>query len=271
VVSPGYLDLLRVTQLRGRPLLPEDREGSEFVALASQAFVDRYWPGEDGIGKLIRRDGGDPLRVVGIVDDLPMRSLAEEPGPHLWLPHNQWYDGDVVVHVHSTGDVRSLLPSLRARVAELDPELPVLRVDLMENITANGTLPQRILSMIMGVAGAVALALAMLGIYGVVAFSVSQRTREIGLRVALGAEPGRVRRMVVREGFAVALVGLVPGLLLSLAAAQVLRALFPGPDPFDPVGFGTGITFLGAVVLAACLVPALRAARAHPMDALRAD
>jgi putative ABC transport system permease protein len=271
VVSPGYLDLLRVDLLRGRPLLPEDRGGGEAVALASQAFVDRYWPGEAGVGKIIRREGRDPIRVVGIVADLPMRSLAEEPGPHLWLPHNQWYEGDVVVNVRSAGDVRSLLPNLRGQVAELDPDLPVLRVDLMKNISANGSLPQRILSMIMGIAGALALALAMLGIYGVVAFSVSQRTREVGVRVALGAEPGQVRRMVVREGFGVALVGLVPGLLLSLAAAQVLRTFFLGADTLDPVAFGAGLMLLGTAVLAACLAPALRAARAHPMGSLRAD
>ena len=270
-VSPGYLDLLEVDLLRGRSLLPEDRDGGEMVALASQAFVDRYWPGESGVGKLIRREERAPLRVVGVVEDVPMRSLAEDPSPYLWLPHSQWYDGDVVVHVRSVADLRSLLPTLRRQVAELDPDLPVLRVDLMENITANGTLPQRVLSMILGFAGLVALGLAMLGIYGVVAFSVSQRTREVGLRIALGAEPGRVVRMVLREGIGVALVGLVPGLLLSLAAAQIMRAFLLGSDPLDPMAFAGGLGLLGLSVVAASLAPALRASKAHPMESLRMD
>lgn len=271
VVSPGYLDLLHVDLLRGRPLLEEDREGGELVALASKAFTDRYWPGESGVGRMIRREDRPPIRVVGVVANVPMRSLVEEPQPHLWLPHSQWYQGDMVVHARSSGDVRSLLPNLRRQVAELDPDLPVLRVDLMENITANGTLPQRILAMILGVAGAVVLGLAMLGIYGVVAFSVSQRTREVGLRIALGAEPGRVVRMVLREGFGVALVGLIPGFLLSLVAAQVLRAFLLGANPLNPVAFGAGLGFLGVAVVASSLAPALRAARAHPMESLRME
>jgi len=123
----------------------------------------------------------------------------------------------------------------------------------------------------MGFAGIVALALAMLGIYGVVSFSVSQRTREVGLRMALGAEPGRVVRMVVREGIGVALVGLVPGFLLSLAAAQLLRAFLLGADPMNPMAFSVGLGLLGLSVVAASLAPALRAARAHPMESLRMD
>jgi len=144
-------------------------------------------------------------------------------------------------------------------------------VDLMENVTANGTLPQRILSMIMGLTGIVALSLAMLGIYGVVSFSVTQRTREVGLRMALGAEPGRVTRMVVWEGVSVAMVGLVPGFVLSLVAAQLLRTLLLGVDPTNPLAFAGGLGLLGLSVIAASLAPALRASKAHPMESLRAD
>lgn len=271
VVSPGYLDLLRVKLLRGRGLLPEDVAGGERVALVSQGFVERYWPGESGVGKWIRREDAEPIRVVGVVDDVPMRSPAEDPGPHLWLPLSQWYDGEVVVHVRTTSDPRTLLPELRRQVADLDPDLPVLRVDLMENVTANGTLPQRVLSLVMGIAGAVALALAMMGIYGVVAFQVGQRTREMGLRMALGAEPGSVIRMVVREGLGIAMVGLVPGVLLSLAVARLMRAFLLGADPWNPLGltFGLGLLVLSAV--SATLAPALRAARAHPMVSLRTE
>jgi len=270
-VTPGYLDLLRVRLLRGRSLLPEDREGGEEVALVSQAFVDEYWPGESGVGKVIRREESEPLTVVGVVEDVPMARLAEDPSPHLWLPLEQWYEGSVDFHVRAIGDPREILPAMRRRVADLDPDLPIRRLDLMENVTANGTLLQRILSLIAGVAGAVALALAVLGIYGVVSFSVSQRTREVGLRIALGAEPGRVVRSVVREGFGVALVGLVPGFLLSLLAAQLLRAVLLGANPMNPVAFVAGFGLLGLSVVAASLAPALRASRCQPMETLRAD
>jgi len=271
MVSPGYLDLVRASLLRGRPLLPEDVAGGEMVALASQAFVDRYWPGESGVGKWIGRGERPPIRVVGVVKDIPMVSLAEEVGPQLWLPLSQWYDPDVIVHVRTTGDPRALLPALRRQVAELDPDLPVLRVDLMESVTANGTLPQRILSLALGIAGAVALGLAMLGIYGVVAFYVGQRTREVGVRMALGAEPGQVVRMVIREGLGVAAVGLVPGFLLSLAAAQLMRTFLLGVDPMNPLGYAAGVGLLAFSVVAATIAPAFRAARAHPMESLRTD
>ncbi len=271
IVSPGYLDLLGIRLLQGRDLLPRDRADAEKVVLVSQAFVRHFWPGESGVGKYINRGERDPFLVVGVVADIPFKTINEEPEPHLWIPFGQWYQSDVILHIRTTGDPRPLLPTFRLQVADLDPDLPVVRVDLMENVTDNATDPHRILASALGIAGLFTLALAMLGIYGVVAFSVSQRTREVGLRIALGAAPARVVRMVVKEGLSLAMIGLVPGLLVAAAAAHLLRVLIIGFSPIDPVSFTVGAGLLLFAVVSASVAPAFRAARADPMESLRAE
>ena len=178
---------------------------------------------------------------------------------------------DLIVHIRTAGDPRGLLPTFRQQVRDLDPELPILRADLMANVTDNATAPQRVLSFVLGVAGLMALALAMLGIYGVIGYSVSQRRREVGLRIALGAHPRRVVGMVVREGVLLSLVGLLPGLVLGGGAALALRSIFLGVSPLSPVAVtaSAALLVLGAAI--ASLAPALRAAGAHPMEALRVE
>lgn len=270
-ITPGYLELMRIRLLRGRDFTAEDKAGAERVMLVSQAFVDRFWPGESGVGKQVRSSGGPPYRVVGVVADIPWGMPGEEPKPTVWLPYSQFYVPHMILHVRTAGDPMALLPSLRTEAAALDPDLPIARIDRLESITAHATFAHRVLSLVLGIAGAVTLALAMLGIYGVVAFSVSQRTREVGLRLALGAEPGVVVRMVVRQGIGLALIGLVPGILVSIVAALLMRAALLGLQPLDPVAFGGSVGLLLLAVVAASLVPARKAAGAHPMDALRQD
>jgi predicted lysophospholipase L1 biosynthesis ABC-type transport system permease subunit len=236
----------------------------------NQAFVDRYWPGESGLGKRIgTREGKEEYQVVGVVADVSYRELASEPGPHLWFPLAQAYRSDLILHARTEGDPRALLPVMRRLVAELDPDLPVIRVDLMDRISANATRPQEVLSAVLGVVGLFALGLAMLGIYGVVAYSVGQRTREMGLRMALGAEPKRVMGLVLGEGVTLSLIGLVPGLLVALAASRLLRAALLGMDPLDPAAFGAGLGIMFLAVLGASLAPGIRASRADPAESLR--
>jgi putative ABC transport system permease protein len=156
-------------------------------------------------------------------------------------------------------------------VAELDADLPIIKADLMERISANATQPHRVASAALGAVGFFTLCLAMLGIYGVVGYSVSQRTREMGLRMALGAEPKRVLRMVLKEGIVLSLIGIVPGFLGAVAAGQLLRTLLMGMNPLNPVSYALGIGLLVLAVMAASLAPGLRAARAHPMESLRVE
>ena len=269
VVTPGYLSLTRMRLVEGRDFNDGDTEGSTPVALVNRSFVDRYWPGESAVGKEIGLGGGHSMRVVGVVADVPYKALGADVEPHMWLPLSQHYTPQLVLHARTRGDPSALLPVMRQQVLDLDPNLPVKRADLMENISANATSPQRILSLVLGAGGLFALVLATLGIYGVVAYSVSQRTREMGLRMALGAEPARLVRMVLREGVVLSLIGVVPGLLAVAAASRLLRSLLLGLDPLDPVAFGGGVGILVAAVVAASLTPGLRAARADVMDTLR--
>lgn len=271
VVSPGYLGLMDIQILRGRDLSPDDREGTEPVALVSQAFVDRYWPGEAGLGKSVRSSPGVVYRVVGVVENIPWRMPGEDPEPLLWLSFAQTYSPRMVLHVRTQGDPGALLQPLRALLADVDPDMPVMGLDRLETLTANATQVHRLLSRTLGAAGGFTLLLAMLGIYGIVAFSVSQRTREVGLRVALGAEPGQVVAMVLREGMTLAAIGLAPGLLLSVIIAHLMRAALMGLRPLDPVAFGGGVGLLLLSVVAATWLPAWRAARCDPMRALREE
>ncbi len=270
--SPGYLDVVGMRLARGRDFGAEDEAGGVPVALVNQAFVERYWPGRDGVGQRIGMSGGErSVTVVGVVKDFLYGSVGEDPRPHLWLPFAQAYQSAVIVHVRASGDPRVLLPLLRRELQALDPELPVQRVDLMENVTANATAPQRILSRVLGVTGVLAMALAMLGIYGVIGYSVSRRTREVGLRIALGAHPGTVVGMVVREGVALSLVGVIPGLLLGTGAAFLMRSILMGISPVSPLAMAGGVGLLVAAAATASLLPALRAARADPMESLRVE
>jgi predicted permease len=271
-VTPGYLEVVGMRLSRGRDFAPEDRADGAPVALVNQAFVDRYWPGESGVGKRIGMRGTERrVEVVGVVADSRYQMVTETPMPHLWFPFAQAYQGDVVVHVRAGGDPGALLPHLRQQLREMDPDLPILRLDRMDAITANATAPQRLLSRVLAGAGVVALALAMLGIYGVVGYSVSQRTREVGLRIALGARPRRVAAMVVGEGVALSLVGLLPGITLGVGAALVVRSLLLGVDPLSPLAVAGSAGVLLVAAAMASLAPALRAARADPMESLRGE
>ncbi len=271
VVSPGYMELMEIPLLGGRDFLEQDVQGTEPVILVSRAFVDRYWSGQNGVGKLVSSGTDISYRVIGVVEDVPWRTLGEPPEPFAWFAFSQMYDQRMALHVKSSGDPTAILSTLREQLADLNPELPILRLDRLEALTDRATLGNRILSIALGIAGSVTLFLAMLGIYGVVAFSVSQRTRELGLRIALGADPRDVVRMVVKEGLGLALVGLVPGMVLSVVAAHLMRAVLMGMSPMDPVAFGGGTALLLVAVVAASMVPALRASRCDPMEALRED
>ncbi|MGD2067846.1 MAG: ABC transporter permease [Gemmatimonadota bacterium] len=271
VVTPGYLDLTGMRLLRGRDFAAEDGPGSPAAALVNESFVRRFWPEGDGLGRTIGLGDGTELRVVGVVRNVPYVDLVSEVGPHIWRPLAQAYDPDMVLHARTTGDPLGLLAPMRRLVAELDPGLPVIRADLMEHLSANAFLPHRVLSTVLGAAGVFTLALAMLGIYGVVAYSMSLRTREMGLRMALGAEPGGILALVLGEGLVLSLIGLVPGLLLAGAGARFLEAVLIDVPPLDPAAFGGGVGLLLLAVLGASLTPGLRASRIRPADSLRGE
>ncbi len=268
-VSPGYFDLIDVPLLRGRDFDETDRASEQRVAIVNQAFADRFWPAEDAVGKKVV--ARDDYQIVGVVRDAKYVTISEERTPHIWVPVAQSQSVEYRVHVRTSGDPRTLLPTIREEVHALDRDLPIAESRPMSSLTDRAVLPYRVASVVLTAAGLIALGLAMMGVYGVMAYAVSQRTREVGIRVAVGASQESVVGMIVREGLALAAVGAVVALPLVVLLAQLLKTFLVGVRPVDPVSLVGGVSLLVLSAAAATLVPAVRAARVDPMVALRAE
>jgi predicted permease len=266
VVTPGYFDLVRMPLVMGRDFTDRDRDGAPEVIIVNETFVDRYFGGENPLGR-----GVGSREVVGVVRDATYERPGEPATPHLWLSYAQHPELAMRVHIRTAANVLTVLPALVREVQGMDPALPILEPSTMKALTAEATLPQRIMSMVLGVTGVLALGMAMMGIYGVMAFAVSQRTREVGLRVALGAHPGKVVRMIVKEGLLLSGTGLLVGLGVAALLTRALSVFLYGVSPLDPTALLGGLGMLLAASVAATLVPALRAAQVDPMESLRAE
>ncbi len=275
-VSAAYFDALRIPVLQGRAFNEADAAGSERVAVVSRAFAERAWPGEQAVGRTLDfgsfdADRAEQLRVVGVVEDVKNGMITDQPEPFVYTALAQDYQAATQVVVRFRPGASGAGGLLRQWVLELDGGLSLTAVVSLERYTAIGVLPQRLAAGITSALGLLALLLAGLGVYGVVAFSVAQRTREIGVRMALGAGQGRVVRQVLRAGLWLALPGLAVGALLALGASQVLRSMLLGLSPFDPVALGGVAALLIGVVGLATWLPARRAASVAPAEALRSE
>jgi len=274
-VGPGYFETMRISMVRGRAFNDQDRAGAPRVAIVNETFARRFWPGQDPIGKPLDDGWGNGLEVIGVARDGKYASLSDEPRPFFYVAALQTSDStrpemDFTVIVRTARDPAALLPTLRREARALDPNLPV-QLATMEQHLGVAMLPQRIGSMVLGLFGALGLALALLGLYGVLAYAVSQRTREIGIRIALGARAADVRRMMLRRGVVISVVGIVTGLLLALVAGRLISRVLFDVSPNDPVTLMAVVcVFIGAAALAA-YVPARRATKVDPMVALRAE
>jgi predicted permease len=275
-ITPQYFQAMGIQLRRGRDVEDRDTRDAAWVAVVSQSFVDRYWPGEEPIGKTLRHRG--QLRtVVGVVGDVRVRGLERTSEPQLYLPAEQIPDGfpanfdpkDLVVR-HS-GQDEALVAAVRKIVRSVDPNQPISDVRTLQDILAGETATRSAQLQVLAVLATVAVLLAAIGIYGLLAYTVSQRAQEIGVRLALGAKPATVGRMIFGDGMRLALLGIVPGVLAAYAAGRAMNALLFGIAPSDPptfvvaVGVTLLITFLGS------LIPALRAVRVSPMSVLRAE
>ena len=274
-VSPGYFATLRIPVLRGRAFGPDDVQGSEPVAIVSRTFADRVWPGEDVLGRRMRfgsSSADEPMRtIVGVVEDVKNQMITEQAKPFVYVPAFQDYQAAVNVVVRAPGGIGAVAPMLRRAVLELDGSLSLAPVISLARYTGIGILPQRVAASITSALGLLALLLSGIGIYGVVAVAVQQRTREIGVRMALGAGRRRVLALILRGGLGLALPGLVVGALAALALGRAMRFLLLGLSPVDPVALtGVALALVGIVVLAS-LVPARRAAAVEPSEALRGE
>jgi predicted permease len=274
-VDPGYFQTLGVTLLQGRELREQDNGSSPRVAVVNQTLADRLWPGRDSLGQQFRwGPDDDPIEVVGVVANGKYVMLGEAPRPYVYLPIAQAYSGLVTLHVRSeTADPLALVSALRGVFGRLDPDLPFFNVGTMEEHlrrSAFAFLPLRMGAALAGAQGVVALLLAMIGVYGVVAYAVSQQTREIGIRIALGARNLDVFRLVSLSGLRPTLLGLVAGLAASFGLARLLAVLLYGLNPMSVPVFTTVVALVLAVSLLACWLPARRAA-VDPIEALRQE
>jgi len=273
-VSPGYFATLGIRIRAGRDFTDQDVEGTEPGLVVSRTFAERVWPGEDALGRRVRVGGeesGTVRTVVGVGDDVFNQVVTEEAKPFMYLPLWQAYRPSTNVVARVTEGMDGVGSALRTAILDVDPSLSLSPVVALERYTSIGILPQRAAATITSVLGLFALVLAGLGVYGVVAFSVQQQTREIGVRMALGAGVGRVIGDVLRSGLLLALPGIGVGAVLAFAVGRGMRFLLLGLSPSDPVALGAVALLMTAVVVVASLVPARRAATVEPMEALRSE
>jgi predicted permease len=271
LVSSGYLETLGVPLLDGRALDARDTLSSGPVVLVSQELARRYFARETVIGRTLLHLRREPVTIVGVVGDVKATPMSLAADPTIYVPMAQSPLFRTRLAVKTTGDPRAVLPIVRQAVTSIDPDLPVFDVKPLEAIVADSVATQRFALLLFGLFAALALGLSVIGIYGVLAYTVAHRLPEFGVRVALGARPQQIVEMVLAQGAWMASVGIVLGAGASLAATQAIRGLLFGVRPFDPVTLG-GVAFLfGVLALAACLAPALRAARVDPVITLRSD
>ncbi len=271
VVSPRYFETVRIPLLRGRTFAESDTAAAPAVMIVSLATARRFWGDGDPLGKPVRRvaDSKD-FTVIGVVGDVRSTTLNRE-SPALYYSSGAvtWPPMDIVVR--TAGDATSVIAAIRQTVREIDPELPLSNVRAMREWVATSAAQPRLNAMLLGIFAGVALLVAAIGTYGVLAYSVSQRTKELGLRIALGADRGGVLRLVVREGMAVGLAGILIGVIAAIALSRALSALIFGVSLSDPWTYGGVLLLLVVVALASCALPAIRASRVDPMVALRLE
>ncbi len=269
-VSASYFATMQMPILAGRPFDVTDVDGSAPVVIVNEALADTYWP-QGALGKRLRVGESTWAEIAGVVGNAKYGQLSEAPTPHLWVPAAQSFSSRMHVVVRARSDARAVIPAIREAVREMEPQLPMLEPRLMTDVVSESAGDQRVVSILLLIVGAVSLLLAVIGIYGVVSFVVQQRTHEVGVRVALGAERKDVLRLVLMQGVRLLAVGVVIGLVGAFGIAQLLRATLPGIDVLDPLAPSIGTAILALATLAATLVPALRASRVDPMEALRCD
>jgi len=270
-VGPDYFRAVGVPILEGRAFSGEDVEQQRKVAIVNETFAKRYWPGRSAVGERVYAAGFDhpPHEIVGVARDHKVRSFGEAPTPYIHFPAPP--SRGISLVVRTAAPAATALPALRAVVQRLEPSIVFTEDAPASEVAAVTLAPSRIGALLLGAFGSLALLLAAVGLYGVISYSVSQRTRELGVRMALGAGRGAVVRLVLREGTRLALVGVLLGATLAALAGRVFGSLLYGVSPLDPVAYAIAAGVLLLVSLAANLVPAWTAARVDPMRALRSE
>jgi predicted permease len=279
-ITPGYLSLFKIPVLRGRDFNENDKAGAPHVALINEAFARHYWPDEDPIGKHIDHGEGGVDTVIGIVADFHDSGLAQPASPTVIVPIAQVSDDYNAAYaniqplfwlVRTQGDSHPFIPGIAEQLRMASDGFPVAHIRTMDEVMGRSTARQNFNMLLLTIFGAVALLLAAIGIYGLMAYSVAQRAQEMGIRMALGSDRAGIQKLVVWQGMRLALIGVVAGIAASFGLTRLLSTFLFGVKPWDPVVFASAPIILTAVALLAVWLPAARASRVDPMQALRAE
>ncbi len=271
-VTPGYFRTLGIALRAGRDVTPADREGAQPVALVNETTARRYWPGEDAVGKRIRLGGEEDWRtVIGVVADIRHGGPMQAPRAEAYVPVLQRTFFFLQFAARTDGEPLALVPGVREAVASLDSELPISQVRTLEDLTSTAMARPRFLSTLVALFAGLALLLAGVGLSGVIAYMARQRTQEIGIRMALGARPGDVLRLVLGSGVRLAALGVGLGLAVAWAATRVMASQLHGVSATDPLTFGSLAALVFGVALLATWLPARRATRVDPLVAMRSE
>jgi predicted permease len=274
IATGGYFDAMRVPLRSGRVFSTSDHAQAVPVAVVNDLPAERFWPGGDPVGSRVSVDWQGEWRtmeVVGVVGRLRHEALDRSARAEVFMPLAQAPFGSMTFVVRTATDPAAAIPGLKARIWEIDPTLPLYDVATVDTLVSQSLAPRRFVTDMLGVLAGLAFLLAAFGIYGVVSFITAQRTREIGVRMAIGGSAGRILTLVVRDCMRLVAAGIVLGLLGSLAVARTVAAMLFEVSPLDPLTLAARITALATVALIACCVPARRATRIDPLKALRAE
>jgi putative ABC transport system permease protein len=274
IVSGEYFRTMGIPMLKGRTFNQHDQIGKPWRVIISKRLADALWPGEDPVGHqalLWKGQSNFPAEVIGVVGNQRERGLAADPTLTVYLPSYGSGPGPVQFAVHTAGNPTALTPSLRSILKEIDSNLPLSDVQTMDEIVSRSMAPRRFNMFLLSIFAGVALLLALVGVYGVLAYSVGQRTAEIGLRVALGATPRKVLALIIGQGMRPILIGIGIGLAGALGLSRFVSSLLFGVKPVDPLTYGAVALLVAAAALLSCYVPALRALRIDPVAALRQE
>jgi len=274
-VGPKYFETMATPLAQGREFTDQDKQKSESVAIVNETFVRRLLPDAKSSASALGRrfsfgnSSGPFLRIVGVAKDGKYFNISEEPRTFVWTPLAQGYFSSGILMVRTVGDPQSMIPAVRNEVHSLDPNLPIFDVKTLTEHMRLALFPARVAAAVLGVFGIVALMLAAIGIYGVTSYSVAQRTREIGIRMALGAQLGDVLRLILTHGVKLTVLGVSFGLIGAYLATRAITSVLYGVSATDPLTFIFVSLLLTTVALVACYWPARRATKVDPLVALR--
>jgi putative ABC transport system permease protein len=269
IVSADYFKTMRIRMVRGRPLTDQDTGSAPGAVVINESLARKYWPNEDPIGRRIS-EGDSVFTIVGIVADIRHRGPGSPPDNEMYLHYRQYPErGTTVVVRSAAGNAAALAGAVRGAIRDVDPALPLANVSTMEELEADAVSEPRFVMLLAGLFAGIAVALALVGLYGVLSYAVAQRTSEIGVRMALGATRADVLRLIVGEGMRTVGIGIVLGLGGAALAGRTIQRLLVGVEPYDPVTVSATAVLLMAAAVVACVVPAARATRIDPLEALR--